>query len=596
MRPIQDDSSDRLSLPHTYRLHRRAALRLMGVGGLSLLAACSSKGSTDKGTTTSTTSSSGGTTATSAATTATSASSPASSSPAATTAATATQTSTAKQGGKVAIAVDQEPPTLDPHASPSAITFTMTSSASESLLYLTDKRELVPWLAASYESAPDGKSVTFKLNKDVTFQDDSPFNADAVKWNLDRIVDPNFKAGAALSSLSGYTGTDVVDDMTAKVNFDSPFAPFLSYAASPFLVFLSPDGTKNQGDKVQTNPITSGPYKFTEYVAKDHATMERWDGYKRKLPWADHDGPGFLDSITWRFVPEAGTRSTTIESGEVQVATPLSAEDIQHFTGSKDVTIQSASWVGVPLTMLINTQKAPTDDVKVRQAINYAIDKQGMINTLFKGTGEAAISYLAQALLPTPDLKSRYPFDLDKAKQMLEDAGWTAGSGDIRSKNGEQLKIILNTIDYGGGADPTSQLIQGQLRSAGIDVEIKSQARPPFYEDNYNGATHATTIYLRIGEYDALYSLFHSKYIGANFNWSRLNDPDVDKMLVDGRQETDATKRKQIYVDLINKLMDIAPGAPLIDQYSVWGLRSNVSGLKFNGFTYPIVSDMSLSS
>ena len=195
MRPIQDDSSDRLSLPHTYRLHRRAALRLMGVGGLSLLAACSSKGSTDKGTTTSTTSSSGGTTATSAATTATSASSPASSSPAATTAATATQTSTAKQGGKVAIAVDQEPPTLDPHASPSAITFTMTASASESLLYLTDKRELVPWLAASYESAPDGKSVTFKLNKDVTFQDDTPFNADAVKWNLDRIVDPNFKAG-----------------------------------------------------------------------------------------------------------------------------------------------------------------------------------------------------------------------------------------------------------------------------------------------------------------------------------------------------------------------------------------------------------------
>ena len=84
--------------------------------------------------------------------------------------------------------------------------------------------------------------------------------------------------------------------------------------------------------------------------------------------------------------------------------------------------------------MLINTQKAPTDDVKVRQAINYAIDKQGMINTLFKGTGEAAISYLAQALLPTPDLKSRYPFDLDKAKQMLEDAGWTAGSGDIRRR------------------------------------------------------------------------------------------------------------------------------------------------------------------
>jgi peptide/nickel transport system substrate-binding protein len=579
----------------TYRLHRRAMLRLMGLGGATLLAACSSQSSTNKNETPTTgSSSSGGTTATSAT----------SASPAATTggtagtpaaAATTTATTAAKKGGTVAIAVDQEPPTLDPHASPSAITFTMTSSASESLLYLNDKRELVPWLAASYEAAADGKSVTFKLNTDVTFQDGTPFNATAVKWNLDRIVDPNFKAGAALSSLSGYTGTDVVDDATAKVNFEAPFAPFVSYAASPFLVFLSPDGTQKQGDQVATAPVTSGPYQFTEYVAKDHATMKRWDDYKRKLPWADHDGPGFLDSITWKFVPEAGTRSATVETGDAQVATPITSQDIDRFNGSKDVKVQSAPWVGVPLVMLLNTQKAPTDDVKVRQAINYAIDKEGMINTLFKGLGEVGYGYLAQALLPVPELKSTYPFDQGKAKQILDDAGWTAGSGGTRAKNGEQLKIILNTIDYGGGADPTSEFIQGQLQQVGVAVEIKAQARPPFYEDNYNGATHASTISLRIGEYDALFSLFNSKYIGANFNWSRLNDPDIDQMLENGREEIDADKRKQIYVDLEKKLMDIAPGVPLIDQYSVWALRSNVNGLKFNGFTYPIVSDMSLS-
>ncbi len=577
----------------TYRLHRRAVLRLMGMGSVTLLAACSSQSSTSNNETP--TPGSGGSGTGSTATTGTSATAAATST--ATTASTPAPAATAaaKKGGTVAISVDQEPPTLDPHASPSAITFTMTSSASEGLLYLTDKRELVPWLTASYEAAADGKSVTFKLNQDVTFQDDTPFNADAVKWNLDRIVDPNFKAGAALSSLSGYTGTDVVDEFTAKINFSEPFAPFLSYSASPFLVFLSPDGTKNQGDQVSTNPITTGPYQFKEYVAKDHATMVRWDGYTRKLPWADHDGPGFLDSITWRFVPEAGTRATTVETGESQVATPITAQDIDRFQSSKDVKVQSASWVGVPLTMLLNTQKAPTDDVKVRQAINYAIDKQGMINTLFKGLGEAGLGFLAQALLPIPELKSIYPFDLAKAKQTLDDAGWAEGSGGTREKNGEQLKIILNTIDYGGGADPTSEFIQGQLKAAGIAVEIKAQARPPFYEDNYSGATHATTIYLRIGEYDALYSLFHSKYIGANFNWSRLNDPDVDKMLEDGRQEINADKRKQLYVDLVKKLMDVAPGVPLIDQYSVWALRSNVSGLKFNGFTYPIVSDMSLS-
>jgi peptide/nickel transport system substrate-binding protein len=572
-----------------YRLHRRDALRAIGLAGMTLLAACTSKSSSGEPQTTATSAGSGGTGSTAAATPGTAAGTTAS-------AATPVATVAPKQGGTIAISVDQEPPTLDPHASPSAITFTMTTSASESLLFMTDKRELQPWLSESYEAAPDGMSVTFKLRQDVTFQDNTPFNATAVKWNFDRIVDPNFKAGASLSTLSGYTGTDVVDDYTVKVNFKAPSAPFLNYAASPFLVFLSPDGTQKQGNTVTTTPITTGPYQFTEYVAKDHAKMVRWDGYKRKAPWADHEGPGYVDSITWRFVPEAATRSTTVETGEVQVATPItSPQDITRFKSSKDVKIQTAKWVGVPLALLLNTQKAPLDDVKVRQAINQAIDKQSMINTLFAGTGEEAYGYLAAVMLPDPALKSIYPYDLNKANQMLDAAGWTKSSGDIRAKDGQPLKIILNTIDYGGGPDPTSEFIQGQLRLAGIDVAIKSQARAPWYEDNYNGAVHAATIFLRTGEYDAIYSLFDSKYIGANFNWSRLNDPNIDAMLEKGRQEMDPTKRKQLYIDLEKQLMDLAPGVPLIDQYSVWALRSNVSGLKFNGFTYPIVSDLSLS-
>lgn len=587
-RPINEDET----MPHRlyrYRLHRRDALRVLGLSSLTLLAACTSKSSSDEPESTATSGGTSGDAATAAPTTA----SPGAATPAAET--TAAATTPPKQGGKLAIAVDQEPPTLDPLASPSAITFTMTTSASESLLFLTDKRELQPWLAASYEATPDGMSVTFKLRDDVTFQDDTAFNADAVKWNLDRIVDPNFKAGASLSTLSGYSGSDIVDPQTIKVNFKEPYAPFLTYAASPFLVFLSPEGTQKQGNEVTTKPITTGPYRFTEYVAKDHATMERWDGYKRKAPWADHDGPGFLDSITWRFVPEAATRATTVETGEVQVATPISSpQDIARFKSSDDVKIEQADWVGVPLVILLNTQKAPTDDINVRKAINQAIDKQSMINTLFAGTGKEGYGYLAQALLPVPDLKDIYPFDPDKANQILEDGGWKK-SGDVREKDGQPLKLIFNTIDYGGGPDPTAEFIQGQLRAVGIDVEIKSQARPPFYEDNYNGATHATTIFLRIGEYDSIYSMFHSQYIGANFNWSRLNDPDIDKALEQGRQEMDPEKRKQLYAELEKKLMDVAPGAPLIDQYSVWALRSNVSGLKFNGFTYPIVSDLALS-
>ena len=117
------------------------------------------------------------------------------------------------------IGLDQEPPTLDPHASPSAVTFQITASVAERLLYEGKDGKIVPYLATGYKISPDGKSFTFTLRKDVKFSDGAAFNAAAVKWNFDRIVDPNFKAGGALFLLTGYAGSSVVDDSTVRVNF-----------------------------------------------------------------------------------------------------------------------------------------------------------------------------------------------------------------------------------------------------------------------------------------------------------------------------------------------------------------------------------------
>jgi peptide/nickel transport system substrate-binding protein len=572
-------------------------IRWMGLAGaVGLLAACQSKDSTGSGSTSSTTTSSTTTTSSGAATTTTSGGSAAattapSTSQASPAAAAATQAPAAnkKKGGTLIVGFDSEPPTMDPHASPSAITFFITTTTSESLLYLTDKRELKPWLAASYEGSPDGKSFTFRLNKDVKFQDGTPFNAAAVKWNFDRIVDPNFKAGGALSALTGYTGTDTPDDLTAKVNFKDPFAPFLTYAAGGTLAMLSPDGTKKQGDAVNQTPITSGPYKITEWVAKSQATIQRWDDYNRRLPWADHDGPGYLDKVQFKFIPEAGTRVTTVESGETQMASVIPAQDLPRLESSSNLKIVKVPWVGAPRIWLFNVTKAPTDDVKVRQAINYAINKDAIVNTVYKGIGTKAIAPMTRIMLDDPSLAAYYPFDQNKAKQLLEEAGWT-GSG-TRQKNGQPLRIVLNAIDTGAGPEQAVVLIQGQLRDVGIDVQLKVQARAPWYEDNYNGATNGAVLFLRSGDLDGLYSLFHSSLVGSNFNFSMLKDPDIDKMLVQGRQESDPAKRKQIYLDLEKKLLDMAVSVPLVDELSVWAVRNSHTGLVFNGYTYPLWSE-----
>src|SRR5215475_8573219 len=187
-------------------------------------------------------------------------------------------------GGTLVVALDQEPPTLDPHASPSAVTYQIIASVTENLLYRGPDGKLVPWLAESWTPSKDGRSVTFKLRRDVRFHDGTPFNADAVKFNFDRIVDPNFKAGGSRAALAGYAGSKVLDEFSVQVSFETPFAPFLTYAASGPLSMVSPKAVRESGDLVHTRPIGSGPFMVKEYVAKDHTTMVRNPAFTRKAP------------------------------------------------------------------------------------------------------------------------------------------------------------------------------------------------------------------------------------------------------------------------------------------------------------------------
>ena len=181
----------------------------------------------------------------------------------------------AQAPGTLVLGLDQEPPTLDPHASPSAVTYQIIASVTENLVYKGPDGKLVPWLAESWTASKDGRSVTFKLRRDVKFHDGTPFNADAVKFNFDRIVDPKFKAGGARAALAGYAGSKVLDEYSVQVSFETPFAPFLTYAASGPLSLVSPKAVRETGDQVHTKPIGTGQFMIKEYVAKDHTTMVR---------------------------------------------------------------------------------------------------------------------------------------------------------------------------------------------------------------------------------------------------------------------------------------------------------------------------------
>lgn len=497
-----------------------------------------------------------------------------------------------QSGGELTVGLDQEPPTLDPHASPSAVTFQITSSVAESLLYLDPERQLQPWLAEEWEVGEEGTSYTFTLRQDVMFHDGEPFNAEAVKWNFDRIVDPNFVAGGSLAALAGYTGSEVVDEYTVAVSFEDSYAPFLTYAAGATLAMVSPAAAQELGDQFGTQIVASGPFKVESYTANDNATIVRNDEYNRTAPWSDHEGPPYLDRIVFQFIPESSTRVTTLETGESNLITAVPPQDLSRIEESDDFSVTKIPWVGLPRILMLNTQLAPTDDVNVRRAVSLAIDRQSLVDTVFAGTGEVAIGMLAKVMLDDPSLSQ--PYDPDQAMQLLEEAGWMAAGDGPRERDGETLTFILNVVDAGGGAPPEAQLIQANLLEVGFDCQIKSQARAPWYEDNYNCATHGPLMFLRSGDYDGLYSMFHSSLIGQNFGFACLDDPDIDALLEEGRSETDADARREIYLEASQKLADMGAAAPLVDEYSIWAGQASVRGLLFNGYTYPVFGDVSI--
>jgi peptide/nickel transport system substrate-binding protein len=494
-------------------------------------------------------------------------------------------------GGTLVIGLDQEPPTLDPHASPSAVTYQIIASVTESLLFKGTDGKISPWLAESWTAAKDGRSVTFKLRRDVKFHDGTPFNADAVKFNFDRIVDPKFKAGGARAQLAGYAGSKVLDEFTVQVIFETPYAPFVTYAAAGTLSMVSPKAVRESGDQVHTRPVGTGAFMVKEYVAKDHTTIVRNPAYARKPPWSDRSGPAHLDAIVFKFVPEAGTRVTTLESGETQGIYLVPAQSLPRLEANKSLRVEKMPWPGVPRIWLLNITKPPFDDVKVRRAVNHAVEKEAFLATVYKGTGLKAFAPLTAVMMDEPSLRQSYPFDPAKAKALLGEAGWQPGGDGIRAKGGQRLEIILNAIEYGGGPDPTAQLIQSSLRDVGIDVRIKAQARPPWYEDNYRCATHGPVMFLRSTDPDGLFALMHSSLVGGNFNWSCVKDAKLDKLLEEGRRESDPAKRRGIYLQIEKLAIDEALTVPLVDELSVWAFRSNVQGVKYNFNAYPVLSD-----
>jgi peptide/nickel transport system substrate-binding protein len=471
-----------------------------------------------------------------------------------------------RPGGSITIGINREPDNLDPAVTPYAVSHTVMMNIYDPLIWRGGDGEFYPGLADQWEAAADGTSYSFTLKEGVSFHDGTPFNGEAVQKFLDRVIAPETQSGFAANLIGPYESTTVTDDYNITVTMSAPFAPALDGLSQAFLGITSPTAVEADPTAFLKNPVGTGFMKFQEWVEGDHITMVRNEDYNWASPLFGHEGPAYLEQVTFRFYPDHPTRLAALEAGDVNMIEQLPDVELQRFESDSNYEVQRAFAPGLPAVMMINTTVEPFTDINVRKAFIQAVDRETLVSVANFNATEVAYGPLFRTTpYYTTDVESYYPFDLDAAGALLDEAGWTMGSDGIREKDGQSLSFVWV---MGDPHAHYAELLQAQVRAAGFDMQLQRGSPTQFVEAARNGESAVGTNGWISSDPVVLGNLFLSKNIGA-WNWSRIADPELDQMLEDGEQEADPARREQIYHDIQLYIMDQALFVPL------WGSHRN---------------------
>ncbi|GAA3407835.1 ABC transporter substrate-binding protein [Paenibacillus hodogayensis] len=506
----------------------------------------------------------------------------------------ATTKTQAAPGGELSFALATSPDTLDPHRSGLAVAVRVIRTIYDSLVVQLPDNTIKPWLATEWTISPDGKSYTFKLRKDVKFHDGTPFNAEAVKYSYDRILDPATKAANASALLKPYKSSEIIDEYTIKLNLETPSVAFLGNLSQALLGIVSPTAAKKHGDQFGKNPVGTGPFKYVKWDDNSEIKVERNPDYAWAPELVDNKGKSYLDAIVFKIVPEEATRIGSVQSGQVTAAETVPPQNIVSLKNDAKLQLLQVNTGGVPYTLFFNQKRPPWDNVKARQAVQYAVDIDSIVKSLYLGTYPRAWSPLSPTTFGyDPSLENGVKPDLDKANRLLDELGWVKGADGVREKDGK--KLTLHYVDGSPNREKRNDIaaiIQQQLKKVGIVVEVeitKDTATVVYTNQAYdlygNSQVNSDPV--------ALNAFYHTPAPNVRPTLSKLSDPEIDKLLDQGVVETDTAKRKEIYKKVQHYIIDNAVILPIyVFPYTV-AASKNVTGLKFDPLGYPLFNDVS---
>ncbi|MDQ3654819.1 MAG: ABC transporter substrate-binding protein [Chloroflexota bacterium] len=459
-------------------------------------------------------------------------------------------------GGDLIIGYAQEQPTLDAPVPNSDAQSRLLNSVLDPLVWQPESGVFEPGLATSWESNEDSTEFTFRLRDDVIFHDGTPFNAEAVKVSFDRVADPELRA-LLVGLLGPYEQTEVVDEFTARVRFGEPYPLFLDSLSKTGIRPVSPTAVEQFGPDFGQNIVGTGPFKLRSF-AEDAVVLERFEEYAWGPAFLEHEGPAFLDTITYRFIPEDSTRVTALETGEVQFIDFTPPQQVDRLEVDDRFTVDLLYVPGLPQILQMNVDKAPTSDKAVRQAIQHAVNHQAIVDVVWFGKAKPAYGVLAST---TPGywagVEEVYPYDPERARQLLDETGWTAGADGVREKDGQRLELLYVTST---AAVPTGEIIQAMLSEVGIALTVEalsSQASLAKYQENQH---HIGRLGEITNDPSTMCFPVHSVNItgGTQGNRSRYSNPEVDQLCDEAARETDWETRVGMYEELQRIVADEA--------------------------------------
>jgi len=447
---------------------------------------------------------------------------------------------------------------LDPHIGKQLRAFTVTCNMFEQLVKFDDNMQVAPSLAESWERVSD-TAVKFKLREDVKFHNGDPLTSADVKFSYDRMM----ASPVVANNISFLESVEIVDDYNVILNTKSPYAPLLAALTTPPCAIVPKKVVEADEKGFALNPIGTGPYKFVEWKQGEYCKLEAFDGYygdKAKTKY-----------VIMKVVPENTQRTIMLETGEADIAYEVLPNDVSKIESNdklqllKDVSLKSVDFG-------FNTKsKGPVSNKLVRQAIECAIDKKGIVESVLYNIGKPGSLSIAPAAFGYSDKFATDKYNVEKAKSLLEEAGY---------KDGFEIRIWT---DADQAHQEVCQVVQSQLSEIGIKANIEVLEYGTLLKKLMDGEDYdmeLTFFNNIVGDADyALYSLFHP---ASSSNHSRYDNQKVADLIVKSRSEVDDAKRKAAYEEIYKMLDDDTPEFSIYYEEACVALSKNVEGFKLS--------------